>query len=100
MVTAVNICGIPYTVEYVKDDFDADTHFGQITYAKGKIKINKDMPPAIIKETICHEMVHGMFVHLGYNEIANDEQFVQALANAISQGFEIKNLGCEANVNK
>lgn len=93
MITVVNICGIPYEIEYLKDNFDADTHFGQIVYAKGKIKINQDMPPAIIKEAICHEMVHGMLVHLGYNEMTNDEQFVQALANAISQGFEITNIG-------
>ena len=43
-------------------------------------------------ETICHEMIHGILVHLGYNDYSNDEQFVQALANAINQGFIIKNL--------
>ena len=42
------------------------------------------------KETLCHEMVHGMLTHLGYTELSHDEQFVQALGNAIYQGFEIK----------
>lgn len=32
----------------------------------------------------------GIFVHLGYNDHANNEQLVQALGNAIYQGFEIK----------
>jgi hypothetical protein len=35
-------------------------------------------------------MVHGMLVHMGYDELSQDEQFVQALGNAICQGFEIK----------
>lgn len=98
MITAVNICGIPHTVRYVEDVFDMNTHLGQILYAKGEIRVNKDMPKEIIKETICHEMVHGIFIHLGFDELADDEQLVQALGNAICQGFEIKNLGCEGEV--
>lgn len=35
-------------------------------------------------------MIHGILVHLGYSEQSQDEQFVQALANAIYQGFDIK----------
>ena len=50
------------------------------------------MPEELKRETICHEMVHGILVHLGYQDKSNDEQFVQALANAIYQGFEIKDL--------
>lgn len=100
MITTVNICGIPYSVKYEEDSFNTDTHFGQITYAKAEIKINKDMPEHLIKEAICHEVVHGMLLHLGYNDLCNDEQFVQALGNAINQTFEIKNIGCECNVNK
>lgn len=85
----VNICGILYDVVERKDNFNVDTHFGQIDYAKAEILVNQDMAGALKKETICHEMVHGILVHLGYNEQANDEQFVQAMANAICQGFDI-----------
>lgn len=95
MITAVNICGIPHIVRYVEDVFDMDTHLGQIIYAKGEIRVNRDMPKELIKETICHEMVHGILMHLGYDELANSEQLVQALGNAITQGFEIKNIGSE-----
>ena len=42
------------------------------------------------EETIVHEMVHGMLVHLGYTEQSEDETFVQGLANAIYQGFDIR----------
>ena len=45
------------------------------------------------KETLCHEMINGIFTHLGYGEYSQNEQLVQALANAIYQGFEIKDMG-------
>jgi len=86
----VNICGIKHEIVEHEDAFNIDAHFGQIDYMKCIIKVNKDMHADAKRETICHEMVHGMLVHLGYTEQAQDETFVQALANAIYQGFSIK----------
>lgn len=86
----VNICGIPHRVVEREDNFNADCHFGQIDYKACEIRINKNMTDVNKKETLCHEMVHGILVHLGYNEHSQNEQFVQALANAICQGFDIK----------
>lgn len=86
----VNICGIKYDVIECEDVFNADSkHFGQIDFLKGKITVNKELSEPIKKETICHEMVHGILTHLGYIEQSQDEQFVQALGNAIAQGFEV-----------
>lgn len=89
-IRSVNICGVPHKIEECKDSFDIDLHMGQIDYKNCTIKINADMTEDMKKEAICHEMVHGIFLHLGYNDYTNDEQLVQALANAISQGFSIK----------
>lgn len=86
----VNICGLPHEVVEVEDSFDIDCHMGMIEYKSLQIKINKNMAEETKKETLCHEMVHGILVHLGYNDLSNDEQLVQALGNAIYQGFEIK----------
>ena len=86
----VNICGIPHKVTECEDNFNVDTHFGQIDYKACEIRINKDMAKEAKEETICHEMMHGILVHLGYSEQSQDEAFVQALANAIYQGFSIK----------
>ena len=86
----VNICGIPHKIIECEDKFDVDCHFGQIDHKACEIRINKDLTAEKKKETICHEMVHGMFVSLGYNDYSNDEQLVQALGNAIYQSFEIK----------
>ena len=86
----VNICGIQHNIIECEDTFDVDTHFGQIDYKECRIKINKELAKDFKNETICHEMLHGILVHLGYNEYSQDEQFVQALASAINQGFSIK----------
>ena len=88
----VNICGIPHEVIECEDKFDVDLHFGQIDYKTCEIRVNKDISDENKIETIIHEMIHGILVHLGYSEGAQNEQFVQALANAIYQGFYIKNI--------
>lgn len=89
----VNICGVPHTVIEREDCFNSENaHLGEITYSKAEILINKDMPEEMKKETICHEIVHGIFVHLGYDDYAANEQLVQQLGNAIYQAFEIKDI--------
>lgn len=89
----VNVCGIKHEIIECEDGFNSDTtHFGQIDYLKCVIKVNKDMHEDMKREAICHEMVHGMLTHLGYYEQTQNENFVQALANAILQGFDIKSV--------
>lgn len=89
----VNICGVHHEIVRKEDSFNVDTHFGMIDYVKAQILINDKLNGQLSDETICHEMIHGILVHLGYQEQSQDEQFVQALGNAIYQGFEIKYFG-------
>lgn len=86
----VNICGLPHTVIEKEDSFNTDLHMGQIDYGKCEITVNNSLTPAHKEETICHEMVHGILMHLGYAEMSQDEQFVQAFGNAIYQGFSVR----------
>ena len=86
----VFICGIPHTVLLCEDNFNTDCHFGQVEYSKCEIRVNKDMPEDMQKQTLVHEMLHGMLVLIGRNEEAQDEQLVQALSMAINQSFRIK----------
>lgn len=86
----INICGIPHTVIEKDDNLSLDTHLGLIDYAKAEIYINKDMPEELKKETLCHEIVHGMLMHIGRNDLTEDETFVQSLGNAIFQTFDIR----------
>lgn len=89
----VTICGIPYEIVMCEDHFDIDTHFGQIEYGESIIKINSGVKEPMMWQTLCHEIVHGILVHLGYQDLSSDEQFVQALAMAINQTFEVKGGG-------
>ena len=90
MINKVNICGIPHKVVYCEDCFDMDTHFGQIDYANCLIKVNKNLPKEAMEETLAHEILHGILIHLGYEEEAQNEQFVQAMSNAIYQTFTLR----------
>lgn len=83
----VNICGIPHEVIYVNDEFNTDTHFGQIDYGKAIIKISKDISKEQQDEALCHEILHGILVHIGKGELSQDEEFVNVLSNAIYQSF-------------
>lgn len=87
----VIICGVPYKIILTEDLFNAtDRHLGQIDYVKSEIRVNKELNGEALKETLAHEIVHGMLFHLGYSSESQDEQLVQALGNAINQTFEIK----------
>ena len=86
----INICGVPHTVCLCKDEFDIDSHFGQIEYTQALIKINQDMPEEMQKQALCHEWLHGALVMLGFNEHSQNDQFVQALSMAINQTFTVK----------
>ena len=89
----VNICGIPHEVDFVDDTFAGqDSNFDLITYSECRIRINKNMPKDIQRRTIIHEMVHGMLLHIGREDLTQNETFVQTLAIAIDEGFEIKYL--------
>ena len=89
----VNICGIMHNVIEKSQNFGAgSTHFGEIDYGKCEIMINEEMDPQVKQETICHEILHGMLVHIGREDLSADEQFVTALANAINQGFTVKDV--------
>ena len=91
MVDKVNICGIQYKVIEVEETFTAEmAHYAEIDYKKAEIRVNRDLQEDVKKESLCHEIVHGIFASLGYYEQNNNEQFVQALGNAISQIFDIK----------
>ena len=86
----VNICGIPHEVIYCNDNFNLDTHFGQIDYGKATIRISKDVSKEQQDEALCHEILHGILVHIGKEELSQNEEFVTCLSNAIYQSFKVR----------
>ena len=91
----VNICGIPHKVIYCEDAFDLDTHYGQIDCGKAVIRISEGISPEQQDEALCHEILHGILVHIGKDELSQDEGFVQCLSNAIYQSFKVREEGGE-----
>ena len=84
----IMIMGIPHTIVFKEDAFIGDTHFGQVEYSKAKITLNADLNEALTEETLTHEVLHAIFVHMGREDLTNDERLVQCLSNAIFQSFK------------
>lgn len=90
-MSIVNICGIPHTVSKQKDSFGTNEyHFGEIDYKKCEITLADDLPPKLEEETMFHEMLHGIFFHIGRDDLSQNENLIDALANAMMQSFKIK----------
>lgn len=83
----INICGVPYTITECDDKFNVDTHFGMVDYTGCDIRINKGLTKAGKRETLCHEILHAILIHIGRPDLSDDETFVQSLGNAIFQSF-------------
>ena len=87
------ICGIMHKVIEVDDYFYDDTYFGDIDYKNAVIKISKGMNIDIKRETLCRKILQVILMHLGYESLSEDEQFVNALSNAMNQSFEVRKIG-------
>lgn len=88
----INILGIEYKIKEV-DVIDEELEGvvnGKILYSQGIILIKKSLPDDIKKEVLYHEILHGILVRIGQNDLSCDEILVQGLANAIYQMFELK----------
>ena len=84
----IRICGVPYTITEHDDIFNADaSHFGMIDPVGCEIRINKSLKDPSKQETLCHEITHGILIHIGRTDLSDDETFVQSLGNAIFQSF-------------
>lgn len=82
-----------YDIDYRESDStlldDFDTCYGQIFYQLNKIIINSEFNEMIQKETLIHEVLHGIddFYNVGLEEVQ-----VQILAKAILTLLKDNNL--------
>ena len=88
----IKICGIPYEIEYVPviDEAEEGITQGKILYSQAKILIKDGLTQELEESVIFHEVLHGILMLLGYSEQSADEQFVQALSNAMWQMFDLR----------
>lgn len=92
MLKKINICGVPFKIKQVNVLYEEDAGItqGDIQYSKAKIRVCKRLPKQIKERVLYHEILHGMLVQLGYNDLSNDETFVQCFSNAMYQMFSLK----------
>ena len=81
----INILGIPYEVVEVDTIDKSIRTFGQIDYSNQIIKLEKGMGKQYREQTLLHEIVHGIFEGLGYDDLNADEEKVQGIASALYQ---------------
>lgn len=95
----VKICGIPHTI-IEKDYIEGDgCVLGEVEYRSCTISMRIDQTPEMYRNTLIHEMCHAMLVMIGRNDLSENEQFVQTLALAISQTFDLKEDNNDTNSN-
>lgn len=84
------ICGIPYRIVEKETVDENGGCLGQILYRDCVIEIRKGLPKELYTQTLIHEIVHGMLSNIGKNDLADNEEFVQALAMAINLTFRLR----------
>lgn len=52
--------------------------------------LNEDLDEQVKDEALCHEIIHGILFHTGHQKLCDDEEFVQQMANAVRQSFDVK----------
>lgn len=91
----INILGIPYEVVEV-DTIDKSVRiFGHIDYPNQIIKLEKGMGKQYREQTLLHEIVHGIFEGLGYDDLNADEEKVQGIASVLYQVLSSALHGCD-----
>lgn len=82
-VKKIKILATEYEVEEVEQIDKYERLIGQIEYSEQKIKIDKNISEDMKKETLIHEIIHGILEKLGLNELNEDEQKVQSIATTL-----------------
>lgn len=89
MKKTVDICGIPHEIIYKDDNFTAGGDaLGEIHYKDAKIYIASGQSKEMEKQTLCHEIVHGILMHIGEPGMSEDEGFVTKLGMAVAISFD------------
>ena len=88
----IRIMGIPFEIKEVDviEGGEGGVSLGQITYSDCIIKLRRSLPADLKRITLLHEIIHGIFVTIGRNDLCDDETLVQSLAMAIDQTFDLE----------
>ena len=82
-INKIKIMATDYFIEEVEQIDKYQRLLGQIEYTEQKIKIDKNISEDMKKETLIHEILHGILEKLGYTEFNEDEQKVHSIASTM-----------------
>lgn len=82
---SINILGTKYVLEFVPIISREEFLVGQIDYVNQKIQLLEDLGEDVVKVTLFHEILHGIFNQLGFSEEETNEHLIQSLATALYQ---------------
>lgn len=88
MTKKINLLGVDITVNEVDVVCKEEPMRGMYDYLTTTIKLDKNMPVSMKNNVLIHELLHATFDFLGYDELRDDEQKVQAMATALNQLFQ------------
>ena len=81
----LNILGLIYEVERVPYVCRDEYRLGQIDFVSQKISIDESISLEKAHVVLLHEILHGIFEGLGFNEECQNESMIQGLATALHQ---------------
>lgn len=81
----INIAGIEYRVKLCTVIEHGTNAVGMIDFLGEVISIRKDLSQARVRQTLMHEVVHGILDSIGYHELNEDERFITVFANTLTQ---------------
>jgi hypothetical protein len=72
----VNICGIQYSVEEhsQEEDHNIQDCYGYTAHTLCKIVLREGMPPDAFRNTLLHEIQHGIWEHSGLAAGSHDQE--------------------------
>ena len=83
----INILGVEFDVKEVDVVDKFEPKKGEINYLTNEIKIDRNMPKSLKEQVLMHEILHGLFDLLCWDEMRDNEEKVQSLATALHQIF-------------
>lgn len=92
MKNTIKICGIDFEiieVDSIDEEIEGVT-MGKIIHSQGKILLKKELPDDLKMSVLYHEVLHGILSCLGYDELCENESFVQCLSNTLFQMFKFR----------
>ena len=75
-IKKLKILATEYKVEEVEQIDKYQRLLGQIEYTEQTIKIDKNISEDMKKETLIHEILHGILEKLGYDLVLKENQLI------------------------